>query len=236
LNDYPGMKQLGFVAAFSFRATYLASPDLNEAVGVFAGLIEGPSDVDCANTIPTLNEFFALVIENRPANLTLDLSRVRWVEISCVPTILEGCLRLKSLGTNVRFLEPIDGQMTDNVASAMRKVYATGTLLFGEGAQIKQRKAQGALAALLKIILGLVIYLVAMRLISRELGHQISGGIGFATNVVLAIAIGYLAKFLPIINPQSGVQFFWSSPEAKTQSINEAAGVGVVVFFVALAF
>jgi hypothetical protein len=126
--------------------------------------------------------------------------------------------------------------MTDNVASAMRKVYATGTLLFGEGAQIKQRKAQGALAALLKIILGLVIYLVAMRPISWALGHQISGVIRFAANVVLAIAIGYLAKFLPIINPQSGVQFFWSSPEAKTQSINEAAGVGVVVFLIALAF
>jgi hypothetical protein len=69
-----------------------------------------------------------------------------------------------------------------------------------------------------------------MRLISTALGHQISGGIGFATNIVLAIAIGYLAKFVPIINPQNGIQFFWSSQEAKTQSINEAAGVGVVVF------
>lgn len=122
MNDYPGMKQLAFVAAFSFQATYLVSPDLENAVGVFMGNIEGPSDVDCANVIPTLNEFFARVIENRPANLLLDLRHVRWIEISCVPTILEGCLRLKSLGTKVTFLEPMDCQVTDKVASAMRNV------------------------------------------------------------------------------------------------------------------
>jgi hypothetical protein len=236
VNEYSGMKQLAIVSAFSFRATYLISPDLDNAVGVLAGLIEGPSDVDCANVIPTLNEFFSLVVKNRPAILILDLSHVRWIEITCVPTMLEGCLRLKSLGTNVRFLEPIDCDMTDKVASAMRELYSTGTLLFGKGAQIRQVKAQGALAALLKIILGLVMYALAMKFISTELRHSISGGIRFATNLALAIGIGYLAKFLPIVNPQGGIQFFWSSEKAKTQSINEAAGVGVVVFFVALAF
>ena len=236
MNEYPGMKQLGFVSAFSFRAAYLVSPDLNNAVGVFAGLIEGPSDVDCANVIPTLNEFFSLVVENRPANLILDLSHVRWIEITCIPAILERCLRLKSMGTNMRFLEPIDCDMTDKVASAMRELYSTGTLLFGKGAQIRQRKAHGALTALLKIILGLVIYAVAMRLVSTGFGHPISGVIRFTTNLALAIGIGFVAKFLPIINPQDGIQFFWSSEEAKTQSINEAAGVGVVVFIVALAF
>lgn len=125
MNDYPGMKQLAFVAAFSFMANYLASPDLDQAAGVFMGNIEGPSDVDCANVIPTLNEFFSLVVKNRPANLLLDLRHVRWIEITCVPTILEGCLRLKSLGTKVTFLEPIDCQATDKVASAMRNVYST---------------------------------------------------------------------------------------------------------------
>ena len=128
MNEYPGMKQLGFVSAFGFRGTYLVSPDLDNAVGVFAGLIEGPSDVDCANVIPTLSEFFSLVVKNRPANLILDLSQVRWVEITCVPAMLEGCLRLKSLGTNVKFLEPIDCDMTEKVASAMRELYSTGTL------------------------------------------------------------------------------------------------------------
>lgn len=230
------MKQLGFVSAFSFRATYLVSPDLDNAAGVFAGLIEGPSDVDCANVIPALNEFFSLVVKDRPANLILDLSHVRWIETTCIPAILEGCLRLKSMGTSVRFLEPIDCDMTDKVASAMRELYRAGTLLFGKGAQIRQRKAQGAFMALLKIILGLAIYAVAVRLISAGLGHPISGVIRFTANLALAIGIGYMVKFLPIINLQDGIQFFWSSQEAKTQSMNEAAGVGVVVFIVALAF
>src|SRR5262249_49418792 len=116
------------------------------------------------------------------------------------------------------------------------EVYRTGTRLFGKGAQIRQRKAHGALTALLKIILGLVLYAVATRLISTELRYPILIGSRFATNLALAIGIGYLAKFLPIVNAEDGIQFFWSSKEARTQSINEAAGVGVVVFIVALAF
>jgi hypothetical protein len=123
LSDYPGMKQLASVGAFSFMANYLASPDLDQAAGVFMGNIEGPCEVDCANTIPALNEFFASAVKYRAANLTLDLRRVRNVDENCVPAILEGCLQLKSLGTNVNFLEPIKCLLTVKADAAMREVY-----------------------------------------------------------------------------------------------------------------
>ena len=123
MSDYPGMKQLANVAAFSFMANYLASPDLDQAAGVFMGNIEGPSDVDCANTIPALNEFFVSAVKYRAANLTLDLRRVRHVDETCVATILEGCLRLKALGTNLTFLEPTDCFVTVKADAAMREVY-----------------------------------------------------------------------------------------------------------------